>query len=60
MAVMIYVRFPFSLRNVEVQEVGRWKIDRYENSHLPFWRRRISQAAPLPRVLAASVSMTPR
>ncbi|MCF8466506.1 MAG: transposase [Sneathiella sp.] len=29
----------FSIGNAEVQEVGRWKNNRRENSHLPFRRR---------------------
>lgn len=50
LAVMMYVRFPLSLRNVESaamkivdnaerQETGRWMNNRGENSHQPFRRR---------------------
>ena len=49
LVVMMYVRFPLSLRNVEdlvpergidvCHEMGRWKNNRVENSHLPFRRR---------------------
>ncbi len=42
-AVMMYVRYPLSLRNVEdplhERGVGRWLNSRAENSHQPFRRR---------------------